>query len=83
MITTKDKPDAEMKPRRLTHGELLELRRWNTPTTYNGWEQVTNCDAGRDGFNLEETVDFIRGLQGVGPKAVRRSCVFVAGAMGL
>ena len=22
--------------RRLTHGELLELRRWNTPTIYNG-----------------------------------------------
>ena len=27
MITTKDKPDGEMKTRRLTHGELLELRR--------------------------------------------------------
>ena len=59
MIMTKDKPDAEMGPRRLSHGELLELRRWNTPTIYNGWEQVTKCDAGRDGFNLEETVDFM------------------------
>jgi len=44
---------------RLTHGELLELRRWNTPTIYNGWEQITKHDAGRDGFNLEETTDFM------------------------
>ncbi|HWQ33924.1 MAG TPA: RraA family protein [Blastocatellia bacterium] len=45
--------------RRLSHGELLELRRWNTPTIYNGWEQITAHDAGRDGFNLEETHDFM------------------------
>jgi 4-hydroxy-4-methyl-2-oxoglutarate aldolase len=45
--------------RRLTHGELLELRRWNTPTIYNGWEQITQHDAGRDGFNIEETTDFM------------------------
>lgn len=44
---------------RLTHGELLELRRWNTPTIYNGWEQITAHDAGADGFNLEETHDFM------------------------
>jgi regulator of RNase E activity RraA len=43
----------------LTHGELLELRRWNTPTIYNGWEQITACDAGKDGFNLEEVIDFL------------------------
>jgi regulator of RNase E activity RraA len=50
---------AEAAPRRLTHGELLELRRWNTPTVYNGWEQITAHDAARDGFNLEETTDFM------------------------
>lgn len=44
---------------RLTHGDLLELRRWNTPTIYNGWEQITRHDAGRDGFNLEATTDFM------------------------
>ena len=43
----------------LTHGEMLELRRWNTPTIYNGWEQITKHDAGGDGFNIEETVDFM------------------------
>lgn len=46
-------------PRRLTHGEMLELRRWNTPTIYNGWEQITARDVAKEGFNLEETVDFM------------------------
>ena len=27
---------------RLTYGELLELKRWNTPTIYNGWEAITD-----------------------------------------
>ena len=43
----------------LTHSELLELARWNTPTIYNGWEQITSCDAGAEGFNLEECCDFM------------------------
>ncbi len=43
----------------LKHNELLKLKRWNTPTIYNGWEQITGSDAGKDGFNLEETVDFM------------------------
>lgn len=43
----------------LTHAELLELKRWNTPTIYNGWEQVTQGDIAADGFNLEETNDFM------------------------
>lgn len=49
-----------MKPRpALTHGELLQLRRWNTPTIYNGWEQITRHDAAADAFNLEEVTDFM------------------------
>lgn len=43
----------------LSHAELLELRRWNTPTIYNGWEQITKMDAGKDAFNLEECRDFM------------------------
>lgn len=43
----------------LTHAELLELTRWNTPTVYNGWEQITQRNAGTDGFNPEETHDFM------------------------
>ena len=43
----------------LKHSELLKLKRWNTPTICNGWEQVTKHDTGREGFNLEETTDFM------------------------
>jgi len=43
----------------LTHAELLQLKRWNTPTVYNGWEQITRQDAARAGFNLEECHDFM------------------------
>lgn len=43
----------------LTHAEMLELKRWNTPTIYNGWEQITRHEAGADGFNLEECRDFM------------------------
>jgi len=43
----------------LTHSDLLELKRWNTPTIYNGWEQITKRDSGHECFNLEETRDFM------------------------
>jgi regulator of RNase E activity RraA len=44
---------------RLSHGDLLQLKRWNTPTIYNGWEQITQHDRTKDGFNLEEVRDFM------------------------
>jgi hypothetical protein len=43
----------------LTDTDMLELQRWNTPTIYNGWEQITKQHAAHDGFNLEETRDFM------------------------
>jgi 4-hydroxy-4-methyl-2-oxoglutarate aldolase len=43
----------------LSHSELLQLKRWNTPTIYNGWEQITKHDPAADAFNLEETRDFM------------------------
>lgn len=43
----------------LPHSELLQLKRWNTPTIYNGWEQITKRDPAAEGFNLEETRDFM------------------------
>ncbi len=52
----RSKPNAAP---RLTHAELLQLKRWNTPTIYNGWEQITRHDPAHDGFNLEETRDFM------------------------
>ncbi len=48
-----------MSTTRLSHSEILELRRWNTPTIYNGWEQITSRDAGRDGVNIDEATDFM------------------------
>ncbi len=44
---------------RLPHSELLKLKRWNTPTIYNGWEQITQHDISHECFNLEESVDFM------------------------
>ncbi|MCA9193122.1 MAG: RraA family protein [Planctomycetales bacterium] len=45
--------------RELLHAELLQLKRWNTPTIYNGWEQITSLDAAAPVTNLEETRDFM------------------------
>jgi regulator of RNase E activity RraA len=43
----------------LTHADFLQLKRWNTPTIYNGWEQITRHDIARVGFNVEPTHDFM------------------------
>lgn len=43
----------------LSHSDLLQLKRWNTPTIYNGWEQITKRDYCADAVNLEETKDFM------------------------
>lgn len=43
----------------LTDGELHELKRWNTPTIYNGWEQITRHDLARDAFNREPVRDYM------------------------
>jgi 4-hydroxy-4-methyl-2-oxoglutarate aldolase len=43
----------------LTHSELLKLKRWNTPTIYNGWEAVTKADRLSVRCNREETHDFM------------------------
>jgi regulator of RNase E activity RraA len=44
---------------KLSHSDLLQLKRWNTPTIYNGWEQITTRDPAAGSFNLEETRDFM------------------------
>ncbi len=45
--------------RPLSPADLLRLKRWNTPTIYNGWEQITEHNAAADAFNLEEVRDFM------------------------
>ncbi|MBL8029281.1 MAG: RraA family protein, partial [Fibrobacteres bacterium] len=43
----------------VNHADMLQLKRWNTPTVYNGWEQITKRDASKEAFNKEETRDFM------------------------
>jgi len=43
---------------RLSLAQLLQLRRWNTPTICNGWERVT-APGRRPLTNTEETHDFM------------------------
>jgi 4-hydroxy-4-methyl-2-oxoglutarate aldolase len=43
----------------LSHSTLLQLKRWNTPTIYNGWEQITSQDITQVGFNREPTTDYM------------------------
>ena len=50
---------GEAQYQRLSDGDLLRLKRWNTPTIYNGWEQITRHDIAAEGFNVEETRDFM------------------------
>ncbi len=45
--------------RPLSHGEVLQLKRWNTPTIANGWEQVSSRDPIDNVFNLDGTTDFM------------------------
>ena len=33
---------------------LIKLKRWNTPSVYNGWEHITKRSR-LNGFNMEET----------------------------
>lgn len=47
-----------MNLQRPSYGELLKLKRWNTPTIYNGWEAITKHDI-TTGFNREETRDYM------------------------
>lgn len=51
--------NQEARQTKLEHAALLELKRWNTPTIYNGWEQITTHDIARGCFNLEECRDFM------------------------
>lgn len=43
----------------LPHSTLLQLKRWNTPTIYNGWEQITQHDITQAGFNREPLTDYM------------------------
>ena len=42
----------------LSHSDLMELRRWNTPSVYNGWEAITKRDRLEAGISRESVIDF-------------------------
>lgn len=42
----------------LPHADLLELRRWNCPTVYNGWELITKRDLLECSYNRQAVMDF-------------------------
>jgi 4-hydroxy-4-methyl-2-oxoglutarate aldolase len=65
---------SEKNNYRMSHAEMLELQRWNTPTIYNGWEQITAQDHSKDGFNLEETIDFMPQMGPMVGRAVTVVC---------
>lgn len=44
---------------KLTYKDLLELKRWNTPSIYNGWEQITSHDTARGCSNLKACRDYM------------------------
>merc|ERR1711936_854923 len=49
---------SNVKRKMLPTSSLLGLLKWNTPTVYNGWEQIThNPNYGRSCFNLEPLTD--------------------------
>jgi len=58
---------------RLSNAELLQLRRFNTPAVYNGWEQITRHDR-RTQINLEEITDYTPGLGVMAGYAVTVVC---------
>lgn len=60
--------------RPLSEGELHELKRWNTPTIYNGWEQITRHDAARRAFNLEPVCDYMPQMGPMAGYAITVTC---------
>jgi len=51
--------ERELNMNKFDYGTLLQLKRWNTPTIYNGWEAITKHDVAKGHFNAEETRDFM------------------------
>lgn len=43
----------------LSYADMLKLKRWNTPTIYNGWEAITQGERLSLKCNRDETRDFM------------------------
>lgn len=51
--------DPSANSERLSHDQMLELKRWNTPTLANGWEQITSLPFHSPVFNRDPVTDFM------------------------
>ena len=58
----------------LNHNDLLNLKRWNTPTIYNGWEISSKSERLSAIVNREETRDFMPGMGSMIGYAVTVKC---------
>jgi regulator of RNase E activity RraA len=45
--------------KKLSNAEILFLKRFNTPTVYNGWELITRLERNQGRFNREPVTDFM------------------------
>lgn len=45
--------------KQFSYAEILKLKRFNTPTVYNGWEKVTRLERNQGRFNREPVTDFM------------------------
>ena len=43
----------------LSYADILNLKRWNTPTVYNGWEKITRLERTQGRFNREPIHDYM------------------------
>ena len=60
--------------RNLSYAEILKLKRFNTPTVYNGWEQVTRLDRNQGRFNREPINDYMPAMGVMAGHAVTVVC---------
>jgi hypothetical protein len=73
-LTRSQPPATSAMHAPVSHADFLQLKRWNTPTIYNGWEQITRHDISRVGFNREETRDFMPQMGPMVGRAVTVVC---------
>ena len=60
--------------KQLSYAEILKLKRFNTPTVYNGWERVTRLDRNEGRFNREPITDFMPAMGVMAGRAVTVVC---------
>ncbi len=59
----------------IDHSEMLKLRRWNTPTIYNGWEQIAKNPDRLFPFNKENVIDYMEEMGVMVGRAITVKCM--------